>query len=244
MNDQGDNQIYIIDDQKSVRMMLRSILEESGYSVCGEASNAESAIEDIQTKKPDLLLVDIQLNTDMSGIELMQIVNRNGYHPSIFISSDTQTKTVDEVKQVDPMGFIPKPFTEHEVLLAVELALHKIYTPSQKFRQQLLPQVDNAILALLDGEGGIIHYSFDQQLPILDDLPKKNGEQLSLESLISIPLEQKKNYLSMVPEASYRNWQAPLNKQFKHDSDWNWHLFPCHKSEYGEWLLIGHQLNF
>ena len=58
----------MVDDHAVVRKGVRSLLEKSGWTVCGEAANGKDAIEQAMALKPDLVLMDISMPV-MNGIE-------------------------------------------------------------------------------------------------------------------------------------------------------------------------------
>ena len=60
--------ILVVDDHAVVRKGVRSLLEKSGWTVCGEAANGKDAIEQAMALKPDLVLMDISMPV-MNGIE-------------------------------------------------------------------------------------------------------------------------------------------------------------------------------
>ncbi|PKL19056.1 MAG: hypothetical protein CVV49_02935 [Spirochaetae bacterium HGW-Spirochaetae-5] len=64
--------IVLVDDHPVVRKGLKSILEEdAGFTVCGEAEDANTAIKIISETEPELVIVDIELKGNIDGIELV-----------------------------------------------------------------------------------------------------------------------------------------------------------------------------
>ena len=117
--------IYIVEDEPLIAETIKVILEEGGYTICGESDNAKEAIFDIESKKPDLILADIMLEGELDGIEMMQHLNKKITTPFIFLTSLSDAETLERVKSCNPSGFIVKPFNENTILANIELALHK-----------------------------------------------------------------------------------------------------------------------
>jgi len=63
------NEILLVDDDPDIRDSLRIILEKKGYEV-RTANNGRDALTQIKAKKPDLMILDIMMNTDTEGFDL------------------------------------------------------------------------------------------------------------------------------------------------------------------------------
>jgi DNA-binding NarL/FixJ family response regulator len=74
--------VFIVDDHPWVRLGLVKMLEhEAGFSVCGEAEEAEGAMKRIAETAPDVAIVDISLKGSVDGIELTRMLKRE--HPNL-----------------------------------------------------------------------------------------------------------------------------------------------------------------
>jgi len=67
--------ILVVDDNVSIRFLIRSLLESGGYAVCGEAENGTEAIEKAQKLKPDLICLDLSM-PGMNGVEVASVLKR------------------------------------------------------------------------------------------------------------------------------------------------------------------------
>jgi CheY-like chemotaxis protein len=65
--------ILIVDDNSAIRSLLRSLIEQAGFAVCGEAENGRKAIEQALQLKPDLILLDLQM-PEMNGAEAASVL--------------------------------------------------------------------------------------------------------------------------------------------------------------------------
>ena len=69
MSSEGSKKcVLIVDDHLAVRKALRSLLENSGYEVCGEAGNGKDGVEKAKELLPDLILLDFSMPV-MNGLE-------------------------------------------------------------------------------------------------------------------------------------------------------------------------------
>jgi DNA-binding LytR/AlgR family response regulator len=117
--------IFIVEDEPLIAADLSSILTDNGYTVLGKATNAEAAIIQFQSLSPDLLLLDIKLEGERSGIWLAHEVRKRYSIPYIFITSFYDSQTLSLARETEPKGYIVKPFEERDLLITVALALHK-----------------------------------------------------------------------------------------------------------------------
>lgn len=113
--------IYIVEDDPIIAITLESILQKNGYIVCGHADNVDEALTEIKSNKPDLVLVDIQLDGEKDGVDLaenLDMLNK----PYLYLTSQTDPHTIKRVKQTRPLGYIVKPFTENGLRSNIEIA--------------------------------------------------------------------------------------------------------------------------
>jgi two-component system response regulator LytT len=78
----------------------------------------------LQKENPDLILLDINLGDGPDGIDIAHYINQHYKKPFIFISSNTDAKTLERVKLTNPFGFIVKPFKASDIQTQINLAWH------------------------------------------------------------------------------------------------------------------------
>jgi len=115
--------ILIVEDEFVVANDLGIMLEAAGYETTGIAASVHTAMELLAKNKPDLVLLDIQLQGSFSGIDLARIL-RNESIAFIYLSANSNSKTFDAAKHTSPYGFLVKPFRERDVLAMIEIAWH------------------------------------------------------------------------------------------------------------------------
>ncbi|HXE33456.1 MAG TPA: response regulator [Verrucomicrobiae bacterium] len=67
--------LFIVDDNPSIRRLIRSVLEHEGYEICGEAENGVQAIDSAKKLKPDLILLDVCLPR-LGGPQVASVLKR------------------------------------------------------------------------------------------------------------------------------------------------------------------------
>lgn len=68
-------EILVVDDDKDIRDSLRIILERNGYRV-RLAENGTEALKELNTQKPDLMILDVMMSTDTEGFDLAYAVRQ------------------------------------------------------------------------------------------------------------------------------------------------------------------------
>lgn len=115
------NKILIVEDQFIEANNLRMVLKAAGYHVCTIARSVQEALKIISTEQPDLVMLDIFLNGDQTGIELAVILKKQNI-PFIYLSANSDQHTFALAKQTNPYGFLVKPFREKDVLAMLDIA--------------------------------------------------------------------------------------------------------------------------
>ena len=132
--------ILIVEDEFIVANDLRLILTEAGYKVTGIAASAQEATELISTDRPDMVLLDIRLEGNSSGIEIAKNL-RSENIPLVFLSANSSRKVLEEAKETDPYGFLVKPFRKKDLLITLDIAWYRHEQSTEsKFRQEALLQ--------------------------------------------------------------------------------------------------------
>jgi len=114
--------ILIVEDEPIIMQDIIECLESIGHEVIGNAYNGKRALELLDHRNADLVLLDINLEGKIDGIEIANIINDQYKIPFIFLTSYADQSTLDRVKRTRPAGYIVKPFEERDLFAAVELA--------------------------------------------------------------------------------------------------------------------------
>ncbi|HEY6161898.1 MAG TPA: response regulator [Bacteroidia bacterium] len=137
--------ILITEDESIVAKDIQMSLKKLGYNVVGICSSGEDAIKAAEEKKPDLVLMDIMLKGDMSGIEAADVIRQKMNLPVIFLTAYADESTLSKAKVTEPYGYIIKPFKEIDLHTSIEMALykHQKATDIKKERDFLYSLVEN-----------------------------------------------------------------------------------------------------
>ena len=121
--------ILIIEDEKNISKLLRTILMTAEYDVV-EASTGSEALSLITSHCPDLILLDLGL-PDMNGVDLLRSVRQWTSTPILVISARTHESDKVEALDLGADDYITKPFGASELLARIRMALRHTQSMSQ-----------------------------------------------------------------------------------------------------------------
>ena len=116
--------ILVVEDQEDNRQILRDLLGNAGYELT-EAENGEEALTAVAKRRPDLILMDIQLPV-MDGYEATRRIRTNPDLKSVPIIAVTSYALAgDESKALEAgcNGYVSKPYSPRELLAKVRTFL-------------------------------------------------------------------------------------------------------------------------
>lgn len=131
--------ILVVEDENIVSKDIQHSLKKLGYNVVGAATSGESALELAEQHNPDLVLMDIMLKGEMSGIDAASQIREKYDIPVIFLTAYADESTLGKAKITEPYGYILKPFKEIDLHTSIEMAIykHKKQTELKKERDLL-----------------------------------------------------------------------------------------------------------
>lgn len=122
-----DDEIIIADD-------LVMALNKLGYDTPEPALSYNEALRSLESESLDLVILDINLSTKKSGIDIAHHIREHYDIPFIFLTSYTDTRTLELAKATMPYAYLVKPFEGPDVMMAIEIALnnHERFKANEK----------------------------------------------------------------------------------------------------------------
>lgn len=111
--------IYVVDDERIIRVSLADELKDAGYEVF-EFAHASSALIQMNTISPDIVITDLKM-PDINGIEFLERIKK--INPAIFVVLMTAYSTVSTAVEAMKLGaydYVEKPFDNEKILLIIE----------------------------------------------------------------------------------------------------------------------------
>ncbi len=123
--------ILLVEDEAIIALDLRHRLEGLGYEVTGIAATGADALALARSRAPTMILMDINIQGPMDGIETGRRISSFLDVPIVFLTAYADSVTLDRAKQVRPYGYLLKPFEERELASTIEMAVYRHRSEAQ-----------------------------------------------------------------------------------------------------------------
>ncbi|WP_371803887.1 response regulator [Candidatus Lokiarchaeum ossiferum] len=127
-----NQKILIVEDEPIPAEDVKEILEAEGYTIIGIVNNGLDAIDVASKQKPDMVLMDINLQGNMTGTEAAVVIQSYFKIPIIFLTAYADKTTLEEAKKANPYGYIIKPYEENEILTTIDIVFNKRQMEQEK----------------------------------------------------------------------------------------------------------------
>jgi DNA-binding LytR/AlgR family response regulator len=117
--------VVIVEDEALIADHIEELLLEASFDVVGVFDHAEAVFDFFATQTADIVLLDINLNGSLDGVDIAHQLNKTAAIPIVFLTSNVDKRTIDRVKLTTPAGFVTKPFTREEIVSNLEIVLYK-----------------------------------------------------------------------------------------------------------------------
>ncbi len=135
--------VLIVEDEPNYADTLEMFVDELGYTISGIAGEGKEAKNLFKSARPDLVLMDINLEGEITGIDLARDFQTSHPTPIIFITSFDDKETFQKAKETAPHAYLIKPFDPEALERSMELALQRAHSSDEK----VFEEDDNVVLA-------------------------------------------------------------------------------------------------
>ena len=115
--------ILIVEDEAIVALENKMNLSSLGHNVIAIISSAENALSSFHENIPDLILLDIKLKGAMDGIEASHEIRKHSSVPVIFITGNSDSRTLQRISEISNVTCLQKPILLNELTNAVNTML-------------------------------------------------------------------------------------------------------------------------
>lgn len=116
--------VVIAEDEALIRLDLKEMLEEEGYSVVGEAGDGETAVKLAGEHRPDLVILDVKMPV-LDGISAAERIAGEKLAPVLMLTAFSQRELVERARDAGAMAYLVKPFTKSDLVPAIEMAVSR-----------------------------------------------------------------------------------------------------------------------
>ncbi len=151
--------LLVVEDEAIIGRYLQHSLENLGFQVVSLCISGEEALRSAAELQPDLILMDISLQNNLDGIEVARRIQAQNPIPIIYLTAYTDPETLDRARSTNPYGYILKPFDDHSLQIAINMALHR-YDLEMRLRKS-----ENLFRMLVEHQGeGVVIADPDENL--------------------------------------------------------------------------------
>ncbi|NYJ01022.1 response regulator NasT [Nocardioides thalensis] len=120
----GRPRVVIAEDETLIRMDLAEMLGEEGYDVVGQAGDGQKAIELAEELRPDLVILDVKMPV-LDGIAAAEAIAGKRIAPVVMLTAFSQRELVERARDAGAMSYIVKPFSQSDLVPAIEMAMSR-----------------------------------------------------------------------------------------------------------------------
>lgn len=114
----------IAEDETLIRMDLAEMLAEEGYDVVGQAGDGQKAIDLAEEHRPDLVILDVKMPV-LDGIAAAEAIAGKRIAPVVMLTAFSQRELVERARDAGAMSYIVKPFSQSDLVPAIEMAISR-----------------------------------------------------------------------------------------------------------------------
>ena len=113
--------VLIAEDEALIRLDLKEMLEEEGYTVVAEVGDGQQAVDQAEELRPDLVILDIQMPV-LDGLSAAEQIAKARTAPVIVLTAFSQRELVERARDAGAMAYLVKPFNKNDLVPAIEVA--------------------------------------------------------------------------------------------------------------------------
>jgi len=117
--------IMVVEDERIVARNIEESLRLMGYDVLGNYATSADCLRQASQRRPDLVLMDVQLEGDVDGIQTAKLLRKRYDVPVVFLTAYGDDDTLSRAREAEAYGYILKPFRASDLRAGVEIAVSK-----------------------------------------------------------------------------------------------------------------------
>ncbi|RJR06286.1 DNA-binding response regulator [Candidatus Parcubacteria bacterium] len=181
--------ILVVDDEVKIVEVVKSYLENNGYSVC-EAYNGKEALDKFNKVNPSLVVLDLML-PDISGEEICKTIRKKSRVPIIMLTAKIEEEDVLKGLNIGADDYITKPFSPRQLVARVAAVLRRLDDEAVPLSSILTYNNDDLVIDTLKYEvkkDGMIINLTPNEYKILMTMVKYPSKAFTREELICMVL--------------------------------------------------------
>jgi CheY-like chemotaxis protein len=112
--------VMLVEDAGIVANDIDQTVKDAGLEVPWKFSSGESALDELESVSPDLVLMDIQLSGDIDGIETTRRILESYSIPVVFLTAYSNPETLERARETGALAYLVKPLDKSDLLSLIE----------------------------------------------------------------------------------------------------------------------------
>lgn len=129
-----EEKILIVEDESIIALDLQYGLNDLGYEIIGVVDNGQDAIDMAAEHLPDVVLMDIKLKGNISGIEASEVISELGI-AVVYLTANNDAETFNKSNIKGSYGFVSKPYEINKLDKTLKIAIAKSKVESKKINE-------------------------------------------------------------------------------------------------------------
>ncbi len=135
--------VIIVEDETIIAMDIQQGLERFGYIVDEVANTTEEAIFYVEKYKPNIVLMDIKLKGSSDGTEIVELIQKQHKIPVIYLTSHSDSETLQRAQATKPYGYIVKPLDENQLNITIRMAVSRFKEEQKEISGEIIELGEN-----------------------------------------------------------------------------------------------------
>ena len=114
--------VLVAEDEALIRMDLVELLGECGYTVVGQVSDGQAAVDQTRLLRPDVVFMDVAMPR-RDGLSAAEEIIAEALAPVVMVTAFSQRETVQRAATAGVLGYLVKPFGKADLGPAIEVAV-------------------------------------------------------------------------------------------------------------------------
>lgn len=117
------DKVLVVEDDVLLAENLCECIELLGYTTIKPANSYEMALQSIHEFSPDVIVLDINIKGEKSGIDIAKHINQSLHTPFIYLTGNISDEVIQEARITNPSSFLVKPFDIKQMKASLQIAI-------------------------------------------------------------------------------------------------------------------------
>ncbi|GEM_PF-1209224 len=162
--------ILLVDDEETAALLGKKMLEDIGCRVLGPAGSGDAALKEVARERPDLVLMDVRLDSNVDGATVAEEIYVCHKVPVVFLTAANDDETMRRASLSGAYGYLVKPISRDVLRAAILMALAKhdeLARLTQSFSDHLAVMVGVQIPVVVTGVDQTVLFANAPALSVL-----------------------------------------------------------------------------